>query len=172
MALPQFALGFALVTVAFPFGRGVCLAMVGKLLGKQPQGGWMGLMFAFGSVARMAGPFWAVHGFLSLGALAVFGSTAVTFAVSLAAAWALWERLAAADAEPSPQTAGGRASMQGIPSPRFSSVSSPALGLDTGDASDLRHRRLTPRDFRHPRGSPTRLFETVLTVRVPARPKV
>ena len=51
--------------------------------------------------------------------------------------------------------------------------SNPAsFGLDTGDASDLRHRRLTPRDFRHPRGSPTRLFETVLTVRVPARPKV
>ena len=111
---------------------------------KQPQGGWMGLMFAFGSVARMAGPFWAVHGFLSLGALAVFGSTAVTFAVSLAAAWALWERLAAADAEPSPQTAGGRASMQGIPSPRFSSVSSPALGLDTGDEASPLPRAMLP----------------------------
>ena len=49
--------------------------------------------------------------------------------------------------------------------------SNPAsFGLDTGDASDLRDRRLTPRDFRHPRGSPTaRLFETV---RVPARAKV
>ena len=63
MGLPQFFVAFALVTVSFPVGRGVCLAMVGKLLGKQPQGGWMGLMFAFGSVARMAGPFWAVHGF-------------------------------------------------------------------------------------------------------------
>ena len=144
MGLPQFFVAFALVTVSFPVGRGVCLAMVGKLLGKQPQGGWMGLMFAFGSVARMAGPFWAVHGFLSLGALAVFGSTAVTFAVSLAAAWALWERLAAADGEPSPQTAGGRASMQGIPSPRFSSVSSPALGLDTGDEASPLPRAMLP----------------------------
>ena len=50
------------------------------------------------------------------------------------------------------------------------SSNSASFGLDTGDASDLRDRRLTPRDFRHPRGSPTaRLFETV---RVPARAKV
>jgi len=29
-----------------------------------------------------------------------------------------------------------------------------AFGLDTGDASDFRDRRLTPRDFRHPRAVP------------------
>ena len=44
MGLVQFAVGFALVTIAFPFGRGLCLAMVGKLLGDQPQGTWMGIM--------------------------------------------------------------------------------------------------------------------------------
>ena len=43
MSLPQFFAGFALVTVAFPFGRGLCLSMVGKLLGDTPQGTWMGV---------------------------------------------------------------------------------------------------------------------------------
>ena len=36
-SLPQFLTAFTLVTVAFPFGRGICLAMVGKLLGDSPQ---------------------------------------------------------------------------------------------------------------------------------------
>ncbi|EOD08357.1 hypothetical protein EMIHUDRAFT_217487 [Emiliania huxleyi CCMP1516] len=48
MDIPQFLVAFTLVTIAFPFGRG---------------GGWMGLMFALGSVARIVGPFWAVHGY-------------------------------------------------------------------------------------------------------------
>ena len=38
MGVGQFLVGFGLVTIAFPFGRGLCLAMVGKLLGDQPQG--------------------------------------------------------------------------------------------------------------------------------------
>ena len=48
MGLPQFGVGFSLVTVCFPFGRGLCLAMVGKLLGNRPQGFWMGLTLALG----------------------------------------------------------------------------------------------------------------------------
>ena len=69
--------------VAFPFGRGVCLSMVGKLLGDRPQGTWMGVTFALGAVARIAGPFWAVHGYRTQGALVVFGGTAALYLLSL-----------------------------------------------------------------------------------------
>ena len=83
MSVAQFLGGFGLVTVAFPFGRGVCLSMVGKLLGDRPQGTWMGITFALGALARIAGPFWAVHGYQSLGALVVFGGTAALYGLSL-----------------------------------------------------------------------------------------
>ena len=83
MSVPQFIAGFGLVTVAFPFGRGVCLSMVGKLLGDRPQGTWMGITFAVGAVARIVGPFWAVKGYRALGALVVFGLTAALYGVSL-----------------------------------------------------------------------------------------
>jgi hypothetical protein len=94
MGLVQFSAAFGLVTVAFPFGRGVCLAMVGKLLGDQPQGHWMGIMFSLGAIARIAGPFWAVTGYLLFGSFSVFGSTALLFGVSLAAMRLLWSDLA------------------------------------------------------------------------------
>lgn len=93
MGLAQFGLGFGIVTVAFPFGRGLCLAMVGKLLGDRPQGAWMGVMFALGAIARIAGPFWAVTGYYAFGALAVFGSTALLFVGTLVAARVLWADL-------------------------------------------------------------------------------
>ncbi len=92
-SMGQFLVGFAMVTLAFPFGRGVCLAMVGKLLGDQPQGAWMGIMFALGAIARIAGPFWAVTGYYSFGAAAVFGSTALLFLLSLLASRGLWDVL-------------------------------------------------------------------------------
>ena len=108
MGLPQFIVGFALVTVAFPVGRGVCLSMVGKLLGDQPQGAWMGIMFALGAIARIAGPFWAVTGYYSFGALAVFGSTALLFVLSLGATRQLWSSLAPPDVLPLPALGGLR----------------------------------------------------------------
>ena len=83
MSVAQFLTGFGLVTVAFPFGRGVCLSMVGKLLGDRPQGTWMGVTFAVGAIARIVGPFWAVQGYRVLGALVVFGLTAALFVLSL-----------------------------------------------------------------------------------------
>jgi len=99
MSLPQFFAGFALVTVAFPFGRGLCLSMVGKLLGDTPQGTWMGVMFGLGAIARIAGPFWAVTGYYMIGSLAVFGSTAALMLVALILIKVLW-----ADLEPGATT--------------------------------------------------------------------
>jgi len=53
----------------------------------------MGVMFALGAVARIIGPFWAVHGFFRFGALAVFGSTAALFCVALFLIALLWRVL-------------------------------------------------------------------------------
>ena len=104
MGLPQFAVGFSLVTVCFPFGRGLCLAMVGKLLGNRPQGFWMGLTLALGAIARIAGPFWAVAGYYLFGGpFAVFGSCALFFALSVVAMRVLWVQIV----PPQPPPRGG-----------------------------------------------------------------
>ena len=113
--------------------------MVGKILGSQPQGAWMGVMFALGAIARIAGPFWAVAGYYLFGSLVVFGSSAVLFGVSLVATKWLWSTLAPGeDAHASltkphgyqPPTAGGGASK---------TISTPAR--DKGGSDHAGHRQ-------------------------------
>ena len=135
MGLTQFSVGFSLVTIAFPFGRGLCLAMVGKLLGDRPQGAWMGIMLALGAIARIVGPFWAVQGYYWLGAIAVFGSTAVLFLLSLIATRVLWSDLSDA-------SSGGVTSPT---SPRNSKLASPRLPRSAGSHIASIHDHSSPR---------------------------
>lgn len=57
----RFLVGFAFITIAFPFGRNVSLAMFSKVLGPTPQGSWMGLMFVVGALPRCLGPSWSLY---------------------------------------------------------------------------------------------------------------
>ncbi|KAJ8601540.1 hypothetical protein CTAYLR_005205 [Chrysophaeum taylorii] len=57
----RFLLGFGLITIAFPFGRNVALAMYSKVLGPTPQGSWIGLMFVVGAIPRCLGPSWSLY---------------------------------------------------------------------------------------------------------------
>ena len=57
----RFLVGFALITVAFPFGRNVALATFSKVLGPCDQGEWMGLMFVVGALPRCLGPSWSLY---------------------------------------------------------------------------------------------------------------
>ena len=60
LPLPRFFAGFALITVAFPFGRNVSLSVFSQLLGPTPQGQWFGYMFAAGAIPRIIGPSWSL----------------------------------------------------------------------------------------------------------------
>ena len=138
LPLPQFLIAFTLVTAAFPVGRGVCLAMAGKLLGDEPQGAWMGAMFALGAIARIAGPFWAVHGYEAYGAAGVFGASAALFALALCAVGLLGTDLVPDDARPSadkPPPLMHELSHRNLPSPLVTPVvralSSPGALLST-----------------------------------------
>jgi len=57
----RFFLGFALITIAFPFGRNIALAMFSKVLGPTPQGAWFGLCFVIGAIPRCLGPSWSLY---------------------------------------------------------------------------------------------------------------
>ena len=95
----RFLAGFALITVAFPFGRNVALAIFSKVLGPAEQGEWMGLMFVIGALPRCLGPSWSLYA-LDLACVLFpdpapcppggrtcleFGLSAAVFAASLAA---------------------------------------------------------------------------------------
>jgi len=60
LSLWRFLIGFALITIAFPFGRNVTLGVFSNVLGPGPQGVWMGIMLAVGAIPRTLGPFSAV----------------------------------------------------------------------------------------------------------------
>ena len=56
----RFIVGFAVISVTFPFGRGVTLSLFSKLIGNHKAGMYMGWMLAIGAISRIIGPFWAV----------------------------------------------------------------------------------------------------------------
>ena len=94
--------------------------MVGKLLGDRPQGAWMGIMFALGAIARIAGPFWAVTGYAWFGSFAVFGSSGALFAAALLATRVLWAVLVPDDDDevaPAPADFVGTKREYGLASP-------------------------------------------------------
>lgn len=95
LALWRFFAGFALITVAFPFGRNVTLGVFSNVLGPGPQGRWMGVMLAVGAVPRILGPFSAMAALDLAGwhTWLEFGSTALLFVVGLGCALAFLQSL-------------------------------------------------------------------------------
>jgi len=85
----QFYLGYVIATLSFPFCIGLCQAMFSKALGGRPQGTWMGLLTASGSLARILGPILVSYVYEVKGTYWLFGlcaaSLLVTGIVTLAA---------------------------------------------------------------------------------------
>lgn len=79
----RFMIGFAIISVAFPFGRGVTLSLFSKLIGNHNPGMYMGYMLAIGAISRILGPFWAVQS-LTINPFLTFGVTAILFLVNVA----------------------------------------------------------------------------------------
>lgn len=56
----RFIIGFGIISVAFPVGRGVTLSLFSRLIGNHDPGFYMGWILAIGAISRILGPFWAV----------------------------------------------------------------------------------------------------------------
>lgn len=82
----RFIIGFCIISIAFPFGRGVTLAMFSKIIGKHKAGVYMGYMLAVGAISRIVGPFWSVQS-LTVSPALTFGISAGLFAVNLIVQW-------------------------------------------------------------------------------------
>lgn len=84
----RFIVGFCIISVAFPFGRGVTLSMFSKLIGKHKAGAYMGYILAVGAISRIVGPFWSVQALVVSPAL-TFGISAFLFLINILCQW-IW----------------------------------------------------------------------------------
>ena len=82
----RFIIGFCIISVTFPLGRGVTLSMFSKLIGKHKAGVYMGYMLAVGAISRIVGPFWAVQS-LTVSPALTFGVTAFLFLINILVQW-------------------------------------------------------------------------------------
>jgi len=82
----RFIIGFCIISVAFPLGRGVTLAMFSKIIGKHKAGVYMGYILAVGAISRIVGPFWAVQS-LTVSPALTFGISAALFGLNLVVQW-------------------------------------------------------------------------------------
>lgn len=82
----RFIIGFCIISVTFPLGRGVTLAMFSKIIGKHKAGVYMGYMLAVGAISRIIGPFWSVQS-LTVSPSLTFGISALLFLINIIAQW-------------------------------------------------------------------------------------
>jgi ceroid-lipofuscinosis MFS transporter 7 len=82
----RFIIGFCIISIAFPLGRGVTLAMFSKIIGKHKAGVYMGYMLAIGAISRIVGPFWSVQS-LTVSPALTFGISAGLFGLNLLVQW-------------------------------------------------------------------------------------
>ena len=78
----RFIIGYCLICVAFVPGRGICLTLLSKIIGKHKAGNYMGYMLAIGALARSLGPFWAVRSLL-VSPTITFGGWALLFLITI-----------------------------------------------------------------------------------------
>lgn len=82
----RFIIGFCIISVAFPFGRGVTLSLFSKLIGKHKAGAYMGYLLAVGAISRIVGPFWSVQS-LTVSPALTFGICCALFLINIVAQW-------------------------------------------------------------------------------------
>lgn len=82
----RFIIGFCIISVTFPLGRGVTLSLFSKIIGKHKAGVYMGYMLAVGAISRIIGPFWSVQS-LTVSPSLTFGISALLFLINIVVQW-------------------------------------------------------------------------------------
>ncbi|KAK4302602.1 hypothetical protein Pmani_025317 [Petrolisthes manimaculis] len=72
LPLPQLAVGYLIVMFGYPLVQSLNMAIFSKILGPKPQGLWMGVLTAVGSLARVLGPLFVSAVYTMLGTVWTF----------------------------------------------------------------------------------------------------
>jgi len=77
LGVPEFIIGYLLGVIGYPVGVTLIQSLFSKILGSRPQGTWMGVMLAAGSMSRIIGPVIIVGGYTEFGTAWTFSVTTV-----------------------------------------------------------------------------------------------
>lgn len=93
MAVSQFLIGYACISVGYSLGVTLIQTIFSKVLGPRPQGVWMGVLTSAGCVSRALGPVFVSTVYARRGPDATFGTTAALTFSSLIALRLVYSRL-------------------------------------------------------------------------------
>lgn len=85
--------GIVIGTIGYPFCVGITQALFSKILGPRPQGIWMGVLSAFGSLSRVLGPIFVSYIYKIYGTYPVIAFMAGSIVVALILTLAVYKRL-------------------------------------------------------------------------------
>jgi len=93
LTLFQFYLGYAISAVSYPFCMAICQGIFSKVIGPRPQGLWMGLLTAVGSLARIVSPIFVSEIYKEFGTYWTFGLCAGSIGLASLVTLATYRRL-------------------------------------------------------------------------------
>lgn len=93
LALPQLAVAYLIIILGYPVAQSLCQATFSKMLGPKPQGLWMGILTAVGSLSRILGPIFVSYVYTYLGTYYTFGILTVSMVVAATELLILFKRL-------------------------------------------------------------------------------
>ena len=93
LTLFQFYLGYGISAMSYPFCMAICQGMFSKVIGPRPQGLWMGLLTAVGSLARIVSPIFVSEIYKEFGTYWTFGLCAGSIVLAMVVTLATYGRL-------------------------------------------------------------------------------
>ncbi|XP_045619677.1 major facilitator superfamily domain-containing protein 8 [Procambarus clarkii] len=89
----QFMIGFFVAFIGFASAQSFMVGIYSKMLGPKPQGVWMGVIGAAGSLSRVSGPIVVSYVYFELGTRWCFGILTIVTAAALLGTTLLYRRL-------------------------------------------------------------------------------
>jgi len=93
LTLFQLYLGYGISALAYPFCMAICQGIFSKVIGPRPQGLWMGLLTAVGSLARIVSPIFVSEIYKEFGTYWTFGLCAGSIVLATLVTLATYTRL-------------------------------------------------------------------------------
>ncbi|CRK92704.1 CLUMA_CG006231, isoform A [Clunio marinus] len=93
LGIPEFVVGYFMGVIGYPVGVTLIQTLFSKILGSRPQGTWMGIMLAAGSMSRIIGPVIIVGGYTKFGTIWTFSVTTIVMIIPIVLLYMLRNRV-------------------------------------------------------------------------------
>ncbi|KAG5677633.1 hypothetical protein PVAND_007374 [Polypedilum vanderplanki] len=93
LGIPEFVIGYFFGVIGYPVGVTLIQTLFSKILGARPQGTWMGIMLAAGSMSRIVGPIVIVASYTEFGLGYTFAWITIFMCIPMILLYSLRNRL-------------------------------------------------------------------------------